>query len=153
MKSRFPVCDSETYSGPSSLVSHYCFPGAATDSRMTYVHCSTTSWRKLRIPILENIPQTTLGSYPVYTLDLPCRMKGITPIAVLIYVKKWWRLSNPIITRFCRNSSYIAKTTNFLSSDGSVRLTQPEAESRILNYRTIVKLDIAGLYSISELLL
>ncbi len=52
----------------------------------------------------------------------------------------------------CWNLSYIAKTTSFLSSDGSVRLTQPEAEPRILNYRTIVKLDVAGLYSILELL-
>jgi len=53
---------------------------------------------------------------------------GITPIVVTIYAKEYYSLSNPIITRLYWNSSYIAKTSSFLSSDGSVRLTQPESD-------------------------
>jgi len=32
------------------------------------LHCKPTSWRKLSIPMLENIPCQTLGSYPAYEL-------------------------------------------------------------------------------------
>jgi hypothetical protein len=54
--------------------------------------------------------------------------------------------------RFFRISSYAVKPTIFLCDEELVRLTQLVIEIRTLNYRTLIKLDIARLYSTSKML-